>query len=73
VRLVSAADKFYNAEETLADLRRHQGAVWSRFKGGKQGTLWYYSEVAKILRRRGPKELVAELGRVVEELRRMAH
>jgi (p)ppGpp synthase/HD superfamily hydrolase len=73
VRLVSAADKFYNAEETLAGLRRHQGAVWSRFKGGKQGTLWYYSEVAKILRRRGPKELVAELGRVVEELRRMAH
>ena len=73
VQLVSAADKLYNAEEILADLRRHRGAVWSRFKGGKQGTLRYYSEVTRILRNRGPKELVTELDRVVGELRRIAN
>lgn len=72
VRLVSAADKLYNARETLEDLRRHRDALWKRFKGGKQGTLWYYREVGKILRRKGPKELAAELERVVRELTRAA-
>ncbi len=72
VRLVSAADKLYNARETLEDLRTHRDALWKRFKGGKQGTLWYYREVAKILRRKGPKELAAELERVVRELTRAA-
>ena len=72
VRLVSAADKLYNARETLADLREHPAAVWSRFKGGKQGTLWYYQNVAKILRRKGPKELAWELDQAVKELRRAA-
>lgn len=72
VRLVSAADKLYNARETLEDLRTHRDALWKRFKGGKLGTLWYYREVGKILRRKGPKELAAELARVVRELPRAA-
>jgi (p)ppGpp synthase/HD superfamily hydrolase len=72
VRLVSAADKVYNARETLEDLRTHRDALWKRFKGGKQGTLWYYREVGRILRRKGPKELAAELDRVGRELTRAA-
>jgi (p)ppGpp synthase/HD superfamily hydrolase len=72
VLLVSAADKLYNARETLEDLRTHRDLLWKRFKGGKRGTLWYYREVAKILRRKGPKELAAELDRVVKELTRLA-
>ncbi len=72
VRLVSAADKIYNARETLNDLRKHRDALWRRFKGGKQGTLWYYREVGKILRRKGPQELAAELDRIVRELTRVA-
>jgi GTP pyrophosphokinase len=68
VLLVSAADKLYNAREILYDFRKHRGSVWSRFKGGKQGTLWYYRQVAKILRAKGPEYLVAELDRVVSEL-----
>jgi (p)ppGpp synthase/HD superfamily hydrolase len=71
-RLVSAADKLYNAREILSDLRTHPDSVWSRFKGGKEGTLWYYDEVAKILRAGGPSELVEELDRVVAELRTAA-
>lgn len=70
VRLVSAADKLYNAAETLADLRSRRESIWKRFKGGKQGTLWYYREVAKILRKKGPQDLSAELDRVVKELTR---
>ncbi len=72
VLLVSAADKLYNASEILADLRKHRESVWDRFKGGKQGTLWYYREVAKILRSRGPQELVRELDQVVGDLQKAA-
>jgi (p)ppGpp synthase/HD superfamily hydrolase len=72
VRLVSAADKIYNARETLNDLRKHRDALWRRFKGGKQGTLWYYREVGKVLRRKGPQELAAEFDRIVRELTRVA-
>ena len=70
VRLVSAADKLYNASETLADFRSHRESIWKRFKGGKQGTLWYYREVARILRKNGPKELAKDLDRTVKELSR---
>jgi GTP pyrophosphokinase len=71
-RLVSAADKLYNAREILSDFRSQHDSVWSRFKGGKEGTLWYYDEVAKILRMSGPRELVEELNRVVAELKRVS-
>jgi (p)ppGpp synthase/HD superfamily hydrolase len=70
VRLVSAADKLYNARETLADFQTHRHSLWSRFKGGKEETLWYYESVAKILAAKGPKDLVEELKSVVTELRR---
>jgi (p)ppGpp synthase/HD superfamily hydrolase len=71
VRLVSAADKLYNASEMLSDYRSSRESLWKRFKGGKTGTLWYYDQVLSILRRRGPHELAGDLERVVRELRRI--
>jgi (p)ppGpp synthase/HD superfamily hydrolase len=68
VRLISAADKLYNAQETLRDVRELGNQVWQRFHATKDETLWYYREVAKILKRRGPRVLAAELESVVEEL-----
>lgn len=41
--MVSLADKTHNASAILADLSRHGPAVWERFTGGKDGTLWYYA------------------------------
>jgi GTP pyrophosphokinase len=72
VRLVSAADKLYNASEILSDFRKYGHSVWSRFKGGKEGTLWYYDEVAKILRTKGPRAIMSELDRVVAELKQVS-
>jgi (p)ppGpp synthase/HD superfamily hydrolase len=68
VRLVSAADKLYNAQETLSDYRVHGSRIWKRFHAGRDLTLWYYREVIKILGRRGPRDLVRDLDRVVREL-----
>lgn len=68
IRLVSLADKVHNARAILADYREIGEQVWSRFKGGKEGSLWYYHELAAIFARTGPHPLSAELTRVVAEL-----
>ncbi|MEM6639960.1 MAG: HD domain-containing protein [Pseudomonadota bacterium] len=46
VLLVSCADKLHNARSILTDYRNVGDALWQRFRGGKDGTLWYYSALA---------------------------
>jgi (p)ppGpp synthase/HD superfamily hydrolase len=70
VWLVAASDKVYNARSILADYRRLGDAIWSRFNGGKEGTLWYYRTLADKLRVKAPPALAEELARVVGELER---
>lgn len=72
VRLVSAADKLHNARSVLADYRARGEEVWGRFQGGRDGTLWYYRALAGAFREAGTNPLVEELGRVVDELERVA-
>jgi len=72
VRLVSTADKLHNARTILADLRMMGDAVWDRFQGGKEGTLWYYRSLVHILPGGGSDPLAEELDRVVSEIERMA-
>jgi (p)ppGpp synthase/HD superfamily hydrolase len=72
VRLVSAADKLHNARSILSDLRSYGDAVWDRFKGGRQGTLWYYSSLVEAFRAHGSSPLVEELTRTVAEIERLA-
>jgi hypothetical protein len=72
VRLVSAADKLHNARSILADYRRHGDAVWDRFSGGKEGTLWYYRALVEAFRSHGVTPLLEELDRVVREIERLA-
>ncbi len=71
VRLVSAADKLHNARAILADYRAVGDALWQRFSGGKEGTLWYYRSLVETLREAGTTPLVEELARVVAELERV--
>lgn len=68
VWLVAAADKLCNARSILADYRRLGDAVWSRFNGGKDGTLWYYRTLADKLRDKAPPALAEEIERVVVAL-----
>jgi (p)ppGpp synthase/HD superfamily hydrolase len=72
VRLVSAADKLHNARSILADYRVLGDALWSRFNGGKEGTLWYYRALVETLQAADPTPLVEELDRVVSEIERLA-
>ena len=78
VLLVVAADKLHNARSVLADYRELGDALWPRFTGNRDGTLWYYRAVADALRARAQsgsvnlKKLVADLNRTVAELERAA-
>lgn len=69
VRLVSAADKLYNAWSILKDYRVLGESVWQRFKGGgKEGSLWYYRSLVTALRQ---GESLAQLTPLVDELDRV--
>lgn len=71
VRLVSASDKLHNARAILADYRQHREKLWKRFNVGKNDQLWYYGELVKVFRRKGPRSLAAELDSVVAELKEL--
>jgi len=72
VRLVSAADKLANAREILSDYRVEGDAVFDRFSGRKDGTLWYYRTLVSVFRKAGSNPLIEELDRVVTELEHVA-
>ena len=69
VRLVSNADKLHNARCILRDYRDIGEAIWDRFTGKKEGSLWYYRALADaFLANPADPFLAEELNRVVSEL-----
>jgi GTP pyrophosphokinase len=78
VLLVVCADKLHNARSTVVDLARttdraDRNAYLEKFNGGREGTLWYYRTVGKILLERMPGQLADELARAVLELSLLAN
>lgn len=71
VRLVSAADKLHNARAILADYQQQGDRLWCRFKGGRDGTLWYYRTLADIFQEAETTPLTEELQQTVAELERV--
>ena len=71
--LVSVADKLDNARSMLRDYHTHGPSLWERFTvKNPRDHLWYYSELLKAYRGRGCTSwMVDELGRVVDELKRL--
>lgn len=67
-RLVSASDKLHNVRTILADYRQHGEAIWTRFAGKKEGTLWYYRALSDEYQRRSPNRNTRELEIAVAEL-----
>lgn len=67
-RLVSASDKLHNIRSILSDYRAIGESVWSRFSGGREGTLWYYRTLRDEFLRRKPNRVTREFDLAVEEL-----
>lgn len=74
IRLVSCADKLYNARSVLKDYRALGDELWPRFHGGRDGTLWYFRRLVEEYRNADhTSALVDELDRVVTELENMVY
>ncbi len=69
-RLVSASDKLHNVRTILADYRKDGEAIWTRFNGRKEGTLWYYRALSDEYQRRNRNRITRELAIAVAELER---
>jgi (p)ppGpp synthase/HD superfamily hydrolase len=67
-RLVSASDKLHNVRTILADYRQHGEAIWTRFTGKREGTLWYYRALSDEYQRRGSNRIKRELEIAVTQL-----
>jgi len=69
---VSLADKLFNARTILRDYEEVGEELWSRFKVGRDGQLWYYRTLADQFATLLPgRRMAAELKDVVSELERV--
>jgi (p)ppGpp synthase/HD superfamily hydrolase len=73
VKLVSACDKLHNSRSILSDCRILGDALWGRFHGGKEGTLWYYRAVVSAFGGPRLRGLAQDLDATVTELERLAN
>ena len=67
-RRVSLADKVHNARSLLDLLYKEGDQAWSRFNGGKEGTIWYYQSLVEIFRKTGTGRMTDELAKIVDEI-----
>lgn len=70
-QIVVAADKLHNLRSIAADYEIEGDAVWDRFNGGRDGTLWYYRAVCESLSQ-VPPALHDSLRSAVADLERKA-
>jgi len=71
VRLVSASDKLHNIRAITHEYRLRGDSLFAHFRGGRDGTLWYYRSVVDALKHGGGDPLVDELDREVSELEQL--
>ena len=67
-RLVSAADKLNNIRSILSDYRVLGESVWSRFNGGREGTVWYYRTLRNEFLRHKINRITRDFDLAVKEL-----
>jgi (p)ppGpp synthase/HD superfamily hydrolase len=60
-RLVIGADKLHNLRAIYGDYRLLGSRLWARFKGGREGTLWYYQELTRVFSRLEQQPAAREL------------
>jgi (p)ppGpp synthase/HD superfamily hydrolase len=68
VQRVSLADKLHNARSILSDLRGSGDGLWTRFNGGKEGTLWYYRALLEVFRESGPSPMLIAFEEIVSKI-----
>lgn len=70
--LVALADKVHNSQSILRDYRSIGDELWGRFRGGRDGTLWYYRELSDAFVEKKLGTLARDFERVVATIHRFA-
>lgn len=65
--MIAAADKIHNLRSFLDDYAEHGEVIWSQLGTKKEGMLWFYGEVTRIITERLKHPLARELQRTFEE------
>ncbi|PWH15510.1 MAG: phosphohydrolase [Anaerolineae bacterium] len=65
VLLVSLADKVHNLRTIYLDYQRVGDRVWDRFRGGKEGSLWYFRSLLEVFKVKYPHPMVTEFERLL--------
>ena len=65
---VKLADKFHNAYDLLRSLNEHGESIWGDFKGGKDGTLWYFREMHAVFSETRSGFLLDEFERLIDAI-----
>jgi (p)ppGpp synthase/HD superfamily hydrolase len=68
---VSMADKLHNLRCMKRDYTLLGEDVWKRFKGGKEGTLWYYQELSLIFHKHSENLMLREMDQILEDFLRL--
>ena len=69
VAALKAADALHNSASTLADLHNSGPAIWRRFNAPVEDSLWYYGQVAALVRNHlGDHALARELEDTVAQM-----
>lgn len=71
VRLISVADKLFNARSILEDYRVIGPEVWRRFNRGRDLQIWYFETILDVFKSVGKSRIVDEFERVVVELKQI--
>ncbi len=69
---VSIADKTHNAGAIVADLNVHGEQVWTRFTGGRDGSLWYYRALADAFAELAQGTASDRFAQLVDEMERLS-
>lgn len=72
VKLIVTADKLHNALCITRDLEQDGAALWNRFKGGREGTLWYYRAMRDALGEGWEHPILDEFDSALERLEKAA-
>jgi (p)ppGpp synthase/HD superfamily hydrolase len=69
--LVSCADKLHNARCIMFDYDRVGDKIWDRFTADKEGTLWYYTSLAREFEKAWPDNpLLPDFKALVKRMQR---
>lgn len=70
ILLVSSSDKLHNARCLLQEYEKTGEALWDKFSGGREGTLWYFDSLLSGYEKRSyANNITRELDRTVQRLK----